>query len=202
MELLIWDYMDYLSYNFDDTFFTTGNHEYWNDKGYSIDNINNIINDKIISYNNIYYLNNNKIILDDYEILGSTLWSNPNKNNIKSMDFLNIYAEENKRLTPKKMRKLFNKNKSWLERNIKKKKKKKIILTHYLPSYKFTKKYKKYKYVHSLFASDLEYLMNDPVKLWIFGHTHDNFVSYINNIPCCVNALGMKLNVNLNEIKL
>ena len=79
--------MDYLSYNFDNIFFTSGNHEYWNDKGYTIENINNIINEKVILYDNIHYLNKNKYILNNYEILGCTLWSNPNSNKLKSMDF-------------------------------------------------------------------------------------------------------------------
>ena len=61
--------MDYLSYNFDNIF-TSGNHEYWNDKGYTIENINNIINEKVILYDNIHYLNKNKYILNNYEILG------------------------------------------------------------------------------------------------------------------------------------
>ena len=66
------------------------------------------------------------------------------------------------------MRKLYYNNTLWLKKNLINNKPK-IILTHYLPSYQFTKKYQKYLKFESIFASDLEYLINDPIKLWIFG---------------------------------
>ena len=99
------------------------------------------------------------------------------------------------------MRKLYYNNTLWLKNNLINDKPK-IILTHYLPSYQFTKKYKRYLKVQSIFASDLEYIINDPIKLWIFGHTHDKFIKYINNVPCTVNALGYKKNVEIDYFEL
>lgn len=138
----------------------------------------------------------------EYEILGSVLWSYPKNNLHNSIDFNNIYYKKNQKLNPKIIRKLFYNNKLWLEKNIKNNNNPKIILTHYLPSYQFTKKYKKYIKVESIFASDLEYLINDPVKIWIFGHTHDIFTRHLNNVTCSVNALGYKKNIIINNLKI
>jgi predicted phosphohydrolase len=202
LENKYWIFLDYLAYNFDNVFFTSGNHEYWNNKSITINEINDNIKNNVTKHNNLHFLNNNKISFDGYDILGTVLWSHPNTNLYNSIDFNNIYYKRNQKLTPKIMRKLFYKNKLWLENNININNNPKIIMTHYLPSYKFTKKYKKYIHVESIFASDLEYLINDPVKLWIFGHTHDNFTKYINNIPCTVNALGYKNKININKINI
>lgn len=202
LEKTYWDFMDYLSYNFDNVFFTTGNHEYWNNNAITIDEINYEINNNITKHNNLHFLNNSKYKFMEYEILGSVLWSYPKSNLHNSIDFNNIYYKKNQKFNPKIMRKLFYNNKLWLEKNIKNNNNPKIILTHYLPSYQFTKKYKKYIKVESIFASDLEYLINDPVKIWIFGHTHDIFTRNLNNVTCSVNALGYKKNIIINNLKI
>jgi predicted phosphohydrolase len=196
-----WEFLEYTSHNFDQVFFTTGNHEYWNNNAITIDEINNLIEDKSMNYNNVHFLNNKKVIFNDYEILGSTLWSYPNSNLYNSIDFAKIYIKTNQRLSPKIMRKLYYNNTLWLKNNLINDKPK-IILTHYLPSYQFTKKYKKYLRIQSIFASDLEHLINDPIKLWIFGHTHDKFTKHINNVPCTVNALGYKKNIEIDYFEL
>ena len=56
-----WDFMDYVSDNFEKVYFTTGNHEYWNDNKITIKEMDNLIEDKIVNYKNIYFLNNKSI---------------------------------------------------------------------------------------------------------------------------------------------
>ena len=113
--------MDYVSDNFNKIFFISGNHEYWNNKGITINEMDNIIEDKFMNYSNVYYLNNKMIKYKNYEIIGSTLWSNPYNNLYNSIDFMNIYYQQNQLLTPKTMRKLYNNDKKWLTEMIKKK---------------------------------------------------------------------------------
>ena len=36
-----WDFMDYVSDNFEKVYFTTGNHEYWNNNKITINQMNN-----------------------------------------------------------------------------------------------------------------------------------------------------------------
>ena len=98
------------------------------------------------------------------------------------------------------MRRLYIENVLWLENQINRNDRKKIIVTHYLPSYDFCMTHHKYLMVRSLFASSLDHIICPPIKYWIFGHTHDNFVRKKNNVYCCVNAMGMKKNIELKNI--
>ena len=45
-------------------------------------------------------------------------------------------------------------------------------------------------------------MINEPILLWIFGHTHDRFIKEINNVPCLVNALGYKNKVKIDKYNL
>ena len=60
----------------------------------------------------------------------------------------------------------------------KKKNKKLLVVTHYMPTYSIfdtIKKFKKDKYI-SLYASNLDHFLNkDYVHTWISGHIHINF---------------------------
>ena len=201
LEKNYWDFLNYVSDSYDNVFFTTGNHEYWNNDNKTIDQINELIDDRSEKYNNLHFLNNRKVKLNNYEILGSVLWSCPEFNIKNSIDFRNIYYKPNQKLSPEIMKKLYYINVNWLINNLKNDNPK-IVMTHYLPSYQFTKKYKRYLKVQSLFASDLEYLINDPIKLWIFGHTHDRFLKEINGVPCIVNALGYNKNVIIDNYEI
>ena len=65
------------------------------------------------------------------------------------------------------------------------------MLTHYVPSFKLIEpKYSKYGKLNTLFATDLEYLIQKPIEAWICGHTHSILDMKINNIYCGINALG------------
>ena len=159
LRLNFWDFMDYVSSNFENIFYITGNHEYWNDK-YTIKEIDNIIEDYLLKYSNIQFLNNKKTKLYNYNILGSTLWSN-SKNNM-SYNFQKIYYKSNIKLNKEIVNNIYYKNVKWIKNNLHKKPT--ILLTHHLPSYKFTFFNSKYDIFRSHFASDLEYLIKDPLK--------------------------------------
>jgi len=195
-----WNFISYLSDNFENVYFTTGNHEYWNNDGLCIEYINNIINEKSLIYNNIHFLNNKVIKHDEYDIIGTILWSYPDLSLKNSFDFKMIYNKNLINLNHYSMRNLYLENKIWLENQINKNKRKKIIVTHYLPSFDFCMKRYRFIKASSFFASDLDNLIKSPVKYWIFGHTHDNFVSKKNNVYCCVNSIGRKKNINIRNI--
>lgn len=197
-----WDFMDYVSDNFEKVYFTTGNHEYWNNNKITINQIDNLIEDKIVNYNNVYFLNNKVIHHDEYEIIGTILWSYPKLNIKNSFDFKYIHYDEFNNLNPLIMRELYIENMLWLTNKINENNNDKIVVTHYLPSYDFCMKHHKYLMARSLFASSLDYLIKPPVKYWLFGHTHDNFMRKKNNVYCCVNAFGRKKKYDLKNIYL
>ena len=61
-------------------------------------------------------MNNKKIKFNNYEILGTILWSYPQYNIYNSIDFRKIYFRTNQRLSPKIMRKLYYNNLIWLRK--------------------------------------------------------------------------------------
>jgi predicted phosphodiesterase len=68
-----------------------------------------------------------------------------------------------------------------------------IMITHHLPSFKLihsdflTDKYKNY---NQCFASNCDQYFKDPIKIWIFGHTHKECDAEINNIKFLCNPVG------------
>ena len=192
-----WEFLKYCSLNFDNTYFITGNHEYWNKKKYSIENINEIISDKTLNFNNVNFLNNETEYIDNFKIVGSTLWSEANLD--FSFDYNNIYLDLNKKIDKNNFKNLFYENLEFISKELEEDIPT-IMLTHYLPSFRLTSNSKKFKKIKSLFASNIDYLISDPVKYWIFGHTHNNFVKNINNVLCCVNAVGYKRKYKIEKI--
>ena len=194
-----WNFLQYACNTFDNIYFTTGNHEYWNNKNYTINDINDIISDKTNNHNNLHFLNNSMVSTTKFDIIGSTLWSNPIKSLHKSPDFQMIYNSKNERLTPKTMSKLHFDSVKKINKLINKNDKPKIILTHYLPSYQFTMQQSFNNYSFSKFASELDHMIKPPITAWIFGHTHDRFMRNVNGVKCCVNALGNKKDAVIDE---
>jgi predicted phosphohydrolase len=175
------EFLKYASSNWDSVFLLTGNHEYWNlqkDK-YNRNDVDNKIRDIITQFPNITFLNNNKYEFSNYTILGTTLWSCINKVSSKKMGDDTISCHNN--------------SVKWLESQIDASDKKIIVLSHHLPSYKLIiDKYRKNRYVpyHDRFASHLDYLMRDPIKVWLCGHSHSVNEMNINGVHCAINAYG------------
>ncbi len=169
------DFLKYCSINWNKVFLISGNHEHYG-SGMSTDtDINNIV----FKYNNVYYLNNSTFILDNYLILGTTLWYKPlgNERNFKEID-----KKHDNSLT-------FLRNNLNSSKNI-------IVLSHYLPSYKLiVPKYHTafYKPLQYRYATDLEYMIKPPIKAWLCGHSHSQINMNINRVYCGINTFKEEL---------
>ncbi len=160
------DFLKYTSDNYDRVFLIAGNHEYWN-AGPKTDQI---ISEISLKFKNINFLNNSQTHLGQYMILGTTLWSNAKIHQ-------NYYENSIK----------------WLENKINITDGPLIILTHHLPSFKLiVPEYmtKEYEAVRDRYASNLDHLMTDKVKVWLCGHSHCIHEIKINNTLCAINAFG------------
>ena len=106
------DFLKYTSDNYERVFIVAGNHEYWH-HGKTHQIVNDQIHSIVQKLSNVEYLNNSQTELNNYIILGTTLWT-PNNYPFLHQECL-----------------------SWLNKSIEKNYNKKIIvLTHYLPSFK------------------------------------------------------------------
>lgn len=179
--------LNWCSKNYKKVFIITGNHEYYSNK-FTIDEINNIINTKVKKYNNISFLNNTIEKYEDHTFIGTTLWSYIPKY-IKNHE-LNVYNDfkKIKGINREKYNELFLKNLEFLENELKIHDNI-ICLTHHLPSIDLI--HEKYKdYPNFMFANNLNYLIEDNIKVWMCGHSHTGNTKIINNVICTLNPFG------------
>ena len=186
------DFIKQCAKKFDKVFYTSGNHEYYQIKKNikSIQEIDKIIREICKEYDNVFYLQNDYYDLDDIRILGCTLWSNINENDLLTNDYRYIYNFDKNLITISDTIEMFNKNKEYINLIVESSNKQILIMTHHLPSYKMILPKFQSSLYKSHFASDLEYLFRFPVITWVCGHSHGFNKCNINNIPCIMNGIG------------
>lgn len=210
----VFKFLRTISERFDKIFVVLGNHDY--DCNALVDknkflSYNPINNELYNSFRNITLLDNQYTFLDKNTIIaGTTLWSNPeflirnyetNKKfsgNIipKNMHLLKNSIDYHLELHNQSLRFLKHTLETNLDKNI-------IVVSHYVPSFKLIEK--KYKLSNpigtELFASNLDYIIRNPIKAWICGHTHSVLDLEINKVRCCINAFGYQHENRIYEVK-
>ena len=156
--------------------YVPGNHEYYKIQDYKSQKMTCLLQnfigmEKIID--NLYILDRSSAQINDVCIVGCTLWSEPKINIPKFI--VRISGMNTEVYSQKHYGDL-----SYIKKMIKycqKKKKKLLVVTHHCPTYSVIKTKKKFndKYI-SLYASDLDYLLEkEKVHTWVAGHIHSNF---------------------------
>lgn len=176
-----------MSETWETVLYILGNHEFY----YScLDSTSDYIKEELSCCNNIHVLDNESITLDDVTIVGSTLWSDMDRNNpltkqncktgISDYFFIAHSLKDgtfrSRSILPDDTVSLFNKNTDFIEQEVKKTSGKMIILTHHAPSYQSISPQFKTSTLNGAFASNLEHIMvdNPNVKLWVHGHCHSD----------------------------
>lgn len=183
------DFLINMNSMFQRIYLIAGNHEYYSKK--SMDTNINIIR-KIIKENNltnIKFLSNEYEDYQGYRFIGSTLWSK-----ILNPDYLINDFDQIPNLTPTIYNELHNECIDFITKTLDDSKEKNIpviMITHHLPSLTLNdSKYKKYSNYNQCFSSELDYLIHDPIILWIYGHTHTTSDKIINGIRMVCNPIG------------
>jgi predicted MPP superfamily phosphohydrolase len=170
--------IEFFSKLYKKVFIIADNHEYYKQ-------IYNDVNNQILKiceqFDNVIFMNRTSYDIDDFKILGCTLWSYiPNENSNIVSKYLNdynlIHYLENDKIYKFNVdfqNSLHKTDIEWLISEVNNSDKPLIILTHHAPSFKNTSS-KRYEGLptNCAFATDLEYLFNDKIKLWGYGHTH------------------------------
>ena len=178
-------FLEQLNNLFQAILYIPGNHEFYMMQGYQpisykalearLESLGNAIS-------NLYILNRRSVRIKDVCIAGCTLWSKPT---CKVPPFIVRVNGFNTAAYSTKHKKDLNYIKKMIS-YCKKEKYKLVVVTHHPPSYRTLEGAKKRKRFESLYASNLDHLLNgDDVKVWICGHTHKN-IDFVTNNGCRV----------------
>ena len=198
------DFFKECAEQFKHVLYVIGNHEHYN---YTFNNTIKDLKEALSTWENIHVLDNETFELDNKSFIGSTLWTSmndecpltmnaagfsmPDFRIIKYTDGVNYYKYTPQQSVKEHHKALHyiqqvirncNDKDNYLERDV-------IVVTHHSPSHNsIHPKYKNEELMNGAFHNKLDYMMElaDNVKLWIHGHTHDEF-NYnigITNVVC------------------
>ena len=168
---------------FEHVLYIPGNHEYYYIYDYEYITFEALVKrleslSKIIP--NLHILNRTSVLIGDICICGCTLWTNPKC----SVPNFIVHINE---MTTAKYTETHLKDLKFIQDMVDyatDKKYKLVVVTHHPPTYEVLKDCKKRKKFISLYATNLDFLL-DKTKIcsWICGHTHKNF-NIISNKGC------------------
>jgi len=185
-----WFFND-LSQKFQQVYWIPGNHEYY---GSNIKYRTGIFKEKI--RDNILLLNNQTILVDDVELIFSTLWTQLSDKNQRLIagalsDFRTI-RNYGQLLSPSDYNSLNQENSLFLRKALERNHKQKVVITHHVPTfYNYPKKYLG-DLLNEAFAIELDNLIkNNGPDYWIYGHHHSNIPSFnMGSTTLITNQLG------------
>jgi predicted phosphodiesterase len=173
------------SEQFKHVIYVVGNHEHYNYQfNYTVFDLKR----KLADFSNIYVLDNETFELDNKTFIGSTLWTDMNDECPLTMnaaqfampDFkiVKYYDGVNyRKYSPEQSVKEHCKSLQYIK-HVLSNSKDSIVVTHHSPSHKsIHPKYKHDELMNGAFHNNLDYMMElaDNIKLWVHGHTHDEF---------------------------
>jgi Icc-related predicted phosphoesterase len=160
------DFFDYVTSNFQYVIYVPGNHEYYNDDGKTMAELEDSAKKFIKSFPNLFYLNNASVVIEDILFTGTCLWCNP-KNDPPSWFAIDITKDD--------ISNMFYESVSYLHKMSSLQHPKHIMITHYPPIYmEFKKQKNRYYDRYDEYYQNKTIQVNYPPIAWIFGHTHEN----------------------------
>eukprot|EP01114_Cavostelium_apophysatum_P023652 TRINITY_DN8979_c0_g1_i1.p1 TRINITY_DN8979_c0_g1~~TRINITY_DN8979_c0_g1_i1.p1 ORF type:complete len:303 (+),score=33.22 TRINITY_DN8979_c0_g1_i1:106-1014(+) len=167
---------------FKKVFVILGNHEYY---GGIYEDVHAKAEAICNLHPNLQLLDRTSILFEGRRILGATLWSHIPESKVSEIKGMYKSIERISLMDPKtnKKRKAHIRDASrwherdlaWLKAEITKAKENHeevIVFTHYSPILDGSDPKYASSPINFAFNSDLEYLLGDPIKLWVYGHTH------------------------------
>eukprot|EP01122_Echinamoeba_exundans_P013727 TRINITY_DN6035_c0_g1_i1.p1 TRINITY_DN6035_c0_g1~~TRINITY_DN6035_c0_g1_i1.p1 ORF type:complete len:307 (+),score=49.32 TRINITY_DN6035_c0_g1_i1:116-922(+) len=196
------------SKRFKRVFFIAGNHEFYGSEYHSVKkNLAEICG----RFDNVIFMDKTSVWLPECEVrvLGTTLWSHVPDDSIGAVArSLNDYGQirlaldesgtKTCKLAVQDTNKWFKAESEWLKAEIEKakaaKEEKVLVVTHHAPLTKGTSHPQHDgSEINCAFSTDMSHLLGDPVKVWVFGHTHYSSDQVVNGTRVVSNQLGYKM---------
>jgi len=194
-----YNFLRYASLKFKHIILVAGNHEYW-----SSNKTHDALKLKLVElaskFKNVYFLDDASVILDGVKYIGATLWSDISKNSYEVKEGMNDYSKikhylgngknkMKKKIIPSQTLIWHNTSVEYLKKEIKDTEIPIIIVTHHLPSFQSLKGNSK-DGMSSAYATNLEFMIKSPIKLWVHGHNHQTVDYNIGSTRVVCNPLG------------
>jgi predicted phosphohydrolase len=186
------DFFNYLSDNFQATYWVPGNHEYYYD---DISARSSTLNEKIRS--NVYLVNNVIVKHDNVKLIFSTLWSRIGPGKLweiqRGMSDFRVIKYGNEKFNPDHFNALHTECLEFIKREIEGiDKEDKVVVSHHIPTYLHYPEIYKGSPLSEAFAVELHDMIEaSSITSWIYGHHHSNLPDFkIGNTLMCTNQLG------------
>jgi predicted phosphodiesterase len=198
-------FLEYCQDKWEHIFIVAGNHEIHNN-GEEVDTIDERLarcEEVCQQWKNVHFLEKKGVYLNDHNImvLGTTLWTNipaPFAKEIEatSHDYRKIRRSSDRALIrATDVSSWHLESQRWLATKIYEAEescKHVVVISHHMPSWSLI--HPKYSYQTQLnyaYAGNCDYLMQHPVRAWIYGHTHDQKINIMpGGTLAAVNAYG------------
>jgi len=187
---------------FNHVIYVAGNHEYQGTT-YTMKEIKSFIRQMLKPFKNIHFLDNSTIEIEDLVFIGTTLWSHIPKvyeNDIQNVisDYKSINWNKNEPFKVCHTNGLNYEARIFLRKALEYNKNKRcIVLTHHSPLFSvpednfYTANPKHVgNYISYSYNNNLIDFFQDPIILWIFGHTHYRNLLKVNNVILWTHQLG------------
>ena len=152
-------------------------------------------------FDDLHFLDDDKIEIGGVNFIGGTLWTNINKNNPASVEYLkssmndfNCIGHKNRILHPTDTGEFHSATLNYFKESIDHTKTN-VIISHHAPSYRSVSSRFRGSLLNPGFASNLdeefyEGAFQEDVPLWIHGHVHSSFDYRLNNTRVVCNPRG------------
>lgn len=172
--------------------YVLGNHDYY---GRSISKTHKFW--ESVNIDRFFYLQNTSIVIDGIRFFGTTLWTDMNNYDLKTIsaaseyinDYRYIKKPNYKKITPTDTYIIHNESKIALIKCLDESVEPVAIISHHLPSYKsIAEKYKNFP-ATGTFASHLDDIVKRAI-VYFHGHTHTSFDYFIDKTRVVCNPRG------------
>jgi len=186
------DFFNYLSDNFENTYWIAGNHEYYY---YDLAEKRGVFHENIKK--NVHLLNNSAITIDNVECFFTTLWSKISPTHqwriYNGMNDFRLIKHQSDYLSVELYNQLHAECLSFLQNALTKgKTKRKAVISHHVPTFmNYPEAYKGDDLNESFGVELFDFIVRNQPDLWIYGHTHGNVSDFfIEKTQLVTNQLG------------
>ena len=186
------------SEQYQEVVYVMGNHEHY---GSDFDRTADTIRAELAQFPNISFLNNEFTTVGGFIVVGSTLWTDMNKNDPDTMNIVRFAMNDFRkvsrgyhRFTPEDAVEEHAVSLAYIERTVESYSDMPVIVVgHHAPSKRSTHpRYAEDYYVNGAYSTDLEEFIHDHpnIVLWTHGHVHDHFDYHVGNTRIVCNPRG------------